>query len=185
MLGHLRALPLAVMLLVAVDGAYGERPRAARHSPGTLAKQKAMPKKSPARPGKPVAPLAKFRSTPPAVLLAHISATPEQRHRAGPMAIQASTQIPLRNGPGNGAPAARSLLPPSDPDSWTVEASPDGAYGSSMDWAIPVTVTASTLTSVGNRMVAVRAGVRSWADTPTGRQRHWGICFGVSIPFSN
>ncbi|MFL6672842.1 MAG: hypothetical protein ACJ8LG_06095 [Massilia sp.] len=195
MLTPLRALPLAAILVVAAAGAHGPGPHAGPAAK-PLARQAAGHK---ATPGKPKGATRnrsrttdKFRSTPPAVLLSTISVAPASGRRqdgplrGGPAALPALVPRPGPGGPGNGPPPAHSPLAVPDPDGWTVEANPDGAYGrNSMDWSIPVNVTASTLTTVGDRIVAVRAGVRSWADTPTGRQRHWGICFGVSIPFSH
>jgi hypothetical protein len=52
-----------------------------------------------------------------------------------------------------------------------------------MPWSIPVGVTVSRWTTMGENRVALGAGLRSWQDTPDAHSRRWAVGLSMGISF--
>jgi hypothetical protein len=65
---------------------------------------------------------------------------------------------------------------------FSVNSSPIRTWNS-MQWSLPVSMTLSRETTLGQHHVAVGAGLRYWKDTPTEGGRHWAVGMQLAIPF--
>jgi hypothetical protein len=61
--------------------------------------------------------------------------------------------------------------------------SPSIRTWNSMPWSIPVGVTVSRWTTMGENRVALGAGLRSWQDTPDAHSRRWAVGLSMGISF--
>jgi hypothetical protein len=83
-----------------------------------------------------------------------------------------------------GAPPPWSFIRGATLGGWTfVAGGAPQVVWNSMEWSHPVDMTLSRVMRISNRVALIGAGVRSWADTPTGRQRHLGLRFSVTFQF--
>lgn len=69
-------------------------------------------------------------------------------------------------------------------DAWTFGLNTESTFDwTTEEWAVPINLTASKLTSIGQQPVSLGAGVRYWADSPETGAVGWGVRATVTFLF--
>jgi len=69
-------------------------------------------------------------------------------------------------------------------DAWTFSLNTESSYNwTSEEWSVPINATVSKLTTIGKQKVQFQAGVRYWADSPTGGPEDFGARGQVTFLF--
>jgi len=69
-------------------------------------------------------------------------------------------------------------------DAWTFGLNTESTYDwKNKQWSVPVNLTATKVTKVGEQLMSFGGGVRYWADGPDSGPHGWGFRFVVTLLF--
>ena len=69
-------------------------------------------------------------------------------------------------------------------DAWTYGVNVESTYDwKGRQWTVPMNVTASKITKIGEQLISVGGGVRYWLDRPESAPHGWGARFVVTLLF--
>ncbi len=69
-------------------------------------------------------------------------------------------------------------------DAWTYGVNVESTYDwKSRQWTVPMNLTASKITKIGDQLISVGGGVRYWLDGPESAPHGWGARFVVTLLF--
>jgi hypothetical protein len=70
------------------------------------------------------------------------------------------------------------------PTAWTFGVNTESTYDwESKEWAVPINLSASKITKIGDQLLSLGGGLRYWADGPAASPHGWGLRLVVTLLF--